>query len=117
VTLSVGGDCLADIAVPRAEPGLYGPVASDPTVSRTVDRLAAGPVTALRAITVPAVAGTGRWPDVVSGRPTRHAPHIAQLVAGHRDINTTMAAWPYTPSPAKSPATPFCASIRIGRMG
>jgi hypothetical protein len=50
VTLAVGGDCLADIAVLRAEPGLYGLVASDPTVSRTVDRLAADPVAALRAI-------------------------------------------------------------------
>ena len=41
VTLAVGGDCLADIAVLRAEPGLYGPVASDPTVSRTIDRVGA----------------------------------------------------------------------------
>ncbi len=50
VTLAVGGDCLADIAVLRAEPGLFGLVASDPTVSRTVDRLAADPVATLRAI-------------------------------------------------------------------
>ena len=50
VTLAVGGDCLADIAVLRAEPGLYGPVASDPTVSRTIDRLATDPAAALRAI-------------------------------------------------------------------
>jgi hypothetical protein len=34
VTLAVGGDSLADVAVLRAEPGLYGRVASDPTVSR-----------------------------------------------------------------------------------
>ena len=34
VALAVGGDCLADIAVLRAEPGVFGPVASDPTVSR-----------------------------------------------------------------------------------
>lgn len=50
VTLAVGGDCLADIAVLRAEPGLYGRVASDPTVSRVIDRLAATPDAALRAI-------------------------------------------------------------------
>ena len=31
LSLAFGGDCLADIAVLRAEPGLYGPVASDPT--------------------------------------------------------------------------------------
>ena len=41
VALAVGGDCLADIAVLRAEPSVFGPVASDPTVSRTIDRLAA----------------------------------------------------------------------------
>jgi hypothetical protein len=40
VTLALGGDCLADIAVLRAEPEVYGPMASDPTVSRTIDRLA-----------------------------------------------------------------------------
>jgi Transposase DDE domain group 1 len=50
VTLALGGDCLADIAVLRAEPGLFGPVASDPTVSRAIDRLAEDPVAALRAI-------------------------------------------------------------------
>ncbi|MCM3662776.1 transposase, partial [Georgenia satyanarayanai] len=29
VTLALGGECLADIALLRAEPGVYGPVASD----------------------------------------------------------------------------------------
>ena len=38
--LAVGGDCLADIGVLRAEPEVFGLVASDPTVSRTIDRLA-----------------------------------------------------------------------------
>ena len=41
VTLALGGDCLADIALLRAEPGVFGRVASDPTVSRTIDVLAA----------------------------------------------------------------------------
>ena len=41
VTLGLGGDCLADIGLLRAEPGVYGRVASDPTVSRTIDALAA----------------------------------------------------------------------------
>ena len=41
VTLALGGDCLADIALLRAEPGLFGPVASDPVVSRLVAKLAA----------------------------------------------------------------------------
>ena len=51
-TLAVGGDCLADIALLRAEPGLYGLVASDPTVSRTIDTLAADAPAALAAIDV-----------------------------------------------------------------
>ena len=50
VALAVGGDCLADVAVLRGEPGVFGWVASDPTVSRTVDALAADPDRALTAI-------------------------------------------------------------------
>lgn len=50
LTLALGGDCLADIALLRAEPGLYGPVASDPTVSRTIDALAADAPAALKGI-------------------------------------------------------------------
>ena len=41
VAVALGGDCLADVAVLRAEPGLFGPVASDPVVSRLVAGLAA----------------------------------------------------------------------------
>ena len=40
VMLALGGDCLSDIAVLRAEPELFGPVPSDPTVSRLVGTLA-----------------------------------------------------------------------------
>ena len=36
VTLALGGDCLADVAMLRAQPELSGPVASDPVVSRLV---------------------------------------------------------------------------------
>ncbi len=41
VALALGGDWLADVALLRAAPELFGPVASDPTVSRTIDALAA----------------------------------------------------------------------------
>ena len=41
VTLALGGDCLADVALLLGEPGLYGRVASDVTVSRTIAALAA----------------------------------------------------------------------------
>jgi Transposase DDE domain group 1 len=50
VTLALGGDCLADIAVLRAEPALFGPVASDPVVSRLITRLASDAPRALESI-------------------------------------------------------------------
>jgi Transposase DDE domain group 1 len=39
--VALGGDCLADVAAVRAQPGIFGPVASDPTVSRLFATLAA----------------------------------------------------------------------------
>jgi Transposase DDE domain group 1 len=48
--VALGGDCLADIAVLREQPGLAGPVASDPVVSRLVSALAADLPRSLRAI-------------------------------------------------------------------
>jgi hypothetical protein len=50
VAVALGGDCLADVAVLRAQPELFGPVASDPTVSRLIDRLAADPETTQAAV-------------------------------------------------------------------
>ena len=50
MTLALGGDCLADVAVLRAQPELAGPVASDPVVSRLISALAADAPRALRAI-------------------------------------------------------------------
>jgi Transposase DDE domain group 1 len=50
VALALGGDCLADIALLRAEPGLHGLVASDPVVSRLITGLAADAPRALKAI-------------------------------------------------------------------
>jgi hypothetical protein len=50
--VALGGDCLADIAVVRAQPQLFGTVASDPTVSRLISSLADdvdAAVTAIRA--------------------------------------------------------------------
>lgn len=50
LAVALGGDCLSDLAVLRAEPGLFGRVASDPTVSRLVDALAGAGSRALTAI-------------------------------------------------------------------
>jgi len=86
VTVALGGDCLADIAVVRAEPGLFGPVASDPVVSGLVARLAGMPLLrcgrSARRGRRPG-SGPGRWPGCCArcGRradPGRHRCH-------HRD--------------------------------
>ncbi|WP_329184161.1 IS1380 family transposase [Actinacidiphila glaucinigra] len=50
LAVALGGDCLADVGMLRAEPAVFGPVASDPTVSRLIDTLAAGGNRALAAI-------------------------------------------------------------------
>jgi hypothetical protein len=50
VTVALGGDCLADVALLRAEPGLFGPVASDPVVSRLIAALAKDAPRSLKAI-------------------------------------------------------------------
>lgn len=50
VALTLGGDCLADVALLAAAPGVFGAVASDPTVSRTIAALAADEVRVLAAI-------------------------------------------------------------------
>ena len=69
VAVALGGDCVADLAVVRAQPGLFGPVASDPTVSRLVTALAGDIDAALPAIRAAraqararAWTGADRWP-------------------------------------------------------
>ncbi len=50
VAVALGGDCLADVAVLRAQPELFGPVASDPTISRLIEKLAGDPDGAVAAM-------------------------------------------------------------------
>jgi len=50
VSVAVGGDCLADLALLREESGVFGAVASDPTVSRLIATLAEDAPKALAAI-------------------------------------------------------------------
>ncbi|HEV7831400.1 MAG TPA: transposase [Pseudonocardiaceae bacterium] len=40
VAVALGGDAACDVALLRAQPGVFVPVASDPTVSRLIARLA-----------------------------------------------------------------------------
>lgn len=76
VMLAAGGDCPADLVMLRSRPQVFGPVASDPTVSRLMDALAGDVEAALAAIrfarrqarmTAEALAGpgAGREPLVV----------------------------------------------------
>ena len=50
VAMIGGADCAADLAVLRGRETMFGPVASDPTVSRLITALAGEPVKALAAI-------------------------------------------------------------------
>lgn len=70
LSLAVGGECLADVAVLRGEPRVFGPVASDPTVSRTITALAADAPRALAAIRAARAAARARVWDLAG----QHAP-------------------------------------------
>jgi hypothetical protein len=50
VAIALGGDCLADAAVVRAQSELFGAVASDPTISRLIDALGDGSAAVITAI-------------------------------------------------------------------
>jgi Transposase DDE domain group 1 len=67
VAVALGGDCLADVAILRAQPELAGPVASDPVVSRLITRLAADAPRALKAIRAARAAARERAWDLARG--------------------------------------------------
>ena len=102
VTLALGGDCLADIGLLRAEPGVFGLVASDPTVSRTIDALAKNAPAALKAINSARAVARGRaWALAGTNAPdaaaTAQTPLIvdldATLVTSHSPGMST-GSWP-----------------------
>ncbi len=94
IALAIGGDCLADVALLRAEAGLFGRVASDPTVSRLIATLAADAPKALGAIaSARAAARSAAWRAAGVGAPDygidAEAPLVidldATLVSAHSD--------------------------------
>jgi DDE family transposase len=88
VTLALGGDCLADIALLRSAPGVFGPVASDPTVSRTIDALARDAPAALAAIdTARAAARAAAWKLAGSHAPDHDVDAAKPLVI---DVDATL---------------------------
>jgi Transposase DDE domain group 1 len=88
VSLAIGGDCLADLAQLRASPEVFGPVASDPTVSRLVDALAADAPAALAAINTARAAARGRaWSLAGQHAPDHQASAASPLVI---DVDATL---------------------------
>lgn len=70
IAVAAGADCAADVSVLRTQPGMFGSVASDPTVSRLVSTLAADAPKALSAIAkARATARAAAWK-----RAGEHAP-------------------------------------------
>jgi hypothetical protein len=102
VALALGGDCLADIAVLRAQPELAGPVASDPVVSRLVTALAADAPRALQAIRkARATARQRAWALAGERAPGADGSLIpvdidATIVIAHSEKENAAATWKKT---------------------
>jgi hypothetical protein len=94
--VALGGDCAADVAVVRAQPGLFGLVASDPTVSRLIGRLAED-VEQAQAVVGAARATAREWVWRQAG-PPRQAGQVvldldATLVTAHSDKESAAPTW------------------------
>ncbi|MET9888579.1 IS1380 family transposase [Streptomyces sp. NPDC006430] len=101
LAVALGGDCLADVGMLRAEPAVFGPVASDPTVSRLIDTLAAAGPKALTAIRS-ARAGVRDhvWKLAGTSAPDASGQVIVDLdgvlVLAHSDKQDAAATWKKT---------------------
>ncbi|MFJ8795995.1 IS1380 family transposase, partial [Streptomyces sp. NPDC102462] len=98
---ALGGDCLADVAMLRAEPDVFGPVASDPTVSRLIDALAAAGPKALTAIrTARAEVRSRVWELAGEDSPAADGSVIVDidgvLVLAHSEKQDATATWKKT---------------------
>jgi hypothetical protein len=101
LAVALGGDCLSDVAVLRAEPALFGPVASDPTVSRLVDTLAGAGSHALAAIRrARAEAREHVWKLAQADAPDANGQVIVDidgvLVLAHSEKQDATATWKRT---------------------
>lgn len=94
ITLALGGDCLADAALLRSEPAVYGKVASDPTVSRLISLLAADAPQVLKAIDTARAEARARAWLLAGEQAPNHAASVEQplvvdvdatLVTAHSD--------------------------------
>jgi hypothetical protein len=102
MALGLGGDCLADVAVLRAQPELAGPVASDPVISRLISALAADAPRALRAIRKARAAARGRaWALAGERAPGADGSLIpvdldATIVLAHSEKEKAAPTWKKT---------------------
>jgi len=88
VAVALGGDCLADVAVLRSAPQVFGSVASDATVSRTIDKLAADVPSALAAIDLARAAARARvWQLAGEHAPDHRASPAAPVIV---DVDATL---------------------------
>lgn len=88
VALAIGGTHLDDAALLRAEPEVYGLVASDPTISRTIATLAACAPKVLAAIEVArAAARANAWAAAGSHAPDHGASAKKPLIV---DLDATL---------------------------
>lgn len=102
VSLALGGDCLADVAVLRSSSELYGPIASDPTVSRTISVLAqAGPKVLRKIRRARATARERVWELAGERAPGADGGLIpvdldATIVIAHSDKEQAAPTWKHT---------------------
>jgi len=96
IAVALGGDAACDMAVLRAQPGVFGRVASDPTVSRLITALAEDADAALAAIsTARAVARERVWER--AGAPLQDGRVVidmdASLITAHSDKQDATRTW------------------------
>lgn len=90
VAVALGGDCLADIAVLREQPSVFGLVASDPTVSRLIAALADDAGKALTAIArARAVARKTAWKQAGKQAPDHDVDATHPLII---DLDATLVS-------------------------
>jgi hypothetical protein len=96
VSVALGGDAACDVAVLRAQPGVFGPVASDPTVSRLIATLAKDVDGALAAITSARAAARQRVWDW-AGAPVQDGKVVidldATLLDAHSEKEQASRTW------------------------
>lgn len=99
LAVALGGDCAADIAVLRAQSDVFGPVASDPTVSRTIDDVADAGTEALTAIRA-ARASARSWVWQRAGAPAQDGWIVldpdATVLISHSEKQDAAKTWKKT---------------------